>query len=102
VYSDLATKPRPSPLCASRYTVASSSDATLAGMGTLSEGFERFVAAPARLERVWGAFVVWGAAICGSTDETQDAAPCAVACWRGRTTKNLVPFPTLLVTSIRP
>ena len=78
------------------------SDATLAGMGTLSEGFERFVAAPARLERVWGAFVVWGAAICGSTDETQDAAPCAVACWRGRTTKNLVPFPTLLVTSIRP
>ncbi len=53
MYSDLAIKPRPSPPCASRYTVASRFRCyPFAGMGTLSEGFERFVAAPLQPRRL--------------------------------------------------
>jgi len=34
--------------------------------------------------------------------ETQAVAQWGMPWWRGRTTKNVVPFPTSLVTSIRP
>jgi hypothetical protein len=34
--------------------------------------------------------------------KTEVATGCLVGCRRGRTTRNVVPFPTSLVTSIRP